>query len=305
MTVQLRLLFGLALATYYAAAQQMEDLRALRLKLSAGDLPSAESILEIHRGAKGEDAEYLMGLAWLARGAALTADWTAASTHAQRAFDLASGQLHSKADYDSRREAVYALGTALEVKAQVLVAAHQEKQALRSLEDALKAHAEAPFSLRARLWKRWNEIALVGKAAPAIQPEETLGAPFPGVEAWRGRPVVLFFWAEWCGDCKAQAAALQHVVDRYTPRGVHFAAPTRFYTPDHKAERQRVLEVWQKVYGAPSSVPVPFSDAGLLRYGASATPTFVLIDAKGVVRLYSPTRFTEERLAREIDKLLR
>lgn len=304
MTVYLRLAL-LAATAAIASAQPMEDLRALRLKLSAGDLPSAESVLEAHRAAKGEDGEYLMGLAWLARGAVMTTDWPAASAHAQRAFDLAKARLHTSADYTTHREAAYALGTALEVKAQILAAAHQQKPALQLLEDALKTHADAPFNFRARLWKRWNELALVGKPAPPIQPEETLSAPFPGLENWHGKPVVLFLWAEWCGDCNAQSAALHRIVDRYGPRGIHFAAVTRFYTPDHKAEKQRIQEVWQKVYGAPSGVSVPISDPAMLRYGVSATPTFVILDAKGIVRLFAPSRFTEERLAREIDRLLR
>src|SRR4249920_952071 len=57
----------------------MLDLRFIRMKISAGDLPSAESILEVHRAEKGEDAEYLLGMAWLARGAALLGDWPSAS----------------------------------------------------------------------------------------------------------------------------------------------------------------------------------------------------------------------------------
>ena len=60
-----------------------DDVRMIRFKISAGDLPSAESILEVHRAEKGEDAEYLLGLAWVARGAALTGDWKAASRHAR------------------------------------------------------------------------------------------------------------------------------------------------------------------------------------------------------------------------------
>ena len=43
------------------------DVRMIRLKISAGDLPSAESILEYHRAEHGEDGDYTMGVAWVAQ----------------------------------------------------------------------------------------------------------------------------------------------------------------------------------------------------------------------------------------------
>src|SRR6202011_3103638 len=103
------------------AAQPGDDLRALRLKLSAGDLPSAESVLEIHHAEKGEDGEYVLGLAWLARGAALVSDWKAASSYAKQAREIALPKLRTPADYDVNREAAYALGTAIEIDAEVLL----------------------------------------------------------------------------------------------------------------------------------------------------------------------------------------
>ena len=42
----------------------------------------------------------------------------------------------------------------------------------------------------------------------------------------------------------------------------------------------------------------------MVRYGVSATPTFVLIDRNGIVRLYAPTRLSEGELARRIDEVL-
>src|SRR5262249_31349378 len=105
-----------------AAPAPPDDVRMIRYKISAGDLPSAESILQTHREEKGEDGDYLMGLAWVARGSVLTGDWKAASRHASEARRMAQSQLSTPADYDSHREAVYALGTAIEVEAQALVA---------------------------------------------------------------------------------------------------------------------------------------------------------------------------------------
>jgi thiol-disulfide isomerase/thioredoxin len=283
------------------------DVRMIRLKISAGDLPSAESILEIHRAEKGEDGDYLLGLAWLARGAALTGDWKAASSHAQAARELAESKLKTAADYDSNREAVYALGTSIEVQAQALVAVGRTSEALRFLSESSRAQEKAPFNLRARIWKRRNQIELVGQKAPAVRAEEHLGRRAPSLEALKGTPVVLFFWWEACGDCKMQATALRRTVEKYTPRGVAFIAPTRFYAPpgDRAEERAKIGKAWKEIYALPDSVAVPIGDEAMLRYGVSATPTFAFVDRNGVVTRYSPTRMTEERLSVAIEDLLR
>jgi len=46
-------------------------------------------------------------------------------------------------------------------------------------------------------------------------------------------------------------------------------------------------------------VTAPIDTDADIAYGASATPTFVLIDRKGLVRLYTPTRLSEEELVAE------
>ncbi len=42
----------------------------------------------------------------------------------------------------------------------------------------------------------------------------------------------------------------------------------------------------------------------MVRYGVSATPTFVLVDRKGVVHFYTPTRLSEAELSRRIEAVL-
>ena len=282
-----------------------DDVRMIRYKISAGDLPSAESILEYHEAEKGEDGDYLVGLAWVTRGAALTGDWKVASGDAARARALAESKLRSPADYDANREAVYLLGTAIEVEAQALVASGKKAEAIRYLEESSRREAQAPYNLRARIWKRRNLIELEGKPAPPVRAEDHVGADAPSLESLRGRSVVLFLWWEACGDCKMQAPALRRTVEKYLPKGVVFLAPTRFYTADHFEEKQKIEKAWKEIYALPGSVSAPISDEAMLRYGVSATPTFVFIDRKGIVKRYSPTRMTEARLAAAIDEISR
>ena len=163
----------------------------------------------------------------------------------------------------------------------------------------------APYNIRARVWKRRNQIELVGQPAPGFRSEDHVGADFAGLEAARGKPVVLFFWWEACGDCKAQAAALRRTVEKYAGRDVVFVAPTRFYEDDRAAEKAKIEKAWKEIYGLPETVAAPISDEAMLRYGVSATPTFVFVDRKGIVRQYLPYRMTEERLSAAIEALRR
>jgi thiol-disulfide isomerase/thioredoxin len=293
-----------------ATSSPPDDVRMIRYKISAGDLPSAESILEYHEAEKGQDGDYLLGLAWVARGAALTGDWKAASEHAAAGRTLALTKLKSAADYEANREAVYLLGAAIEVQAQALAVSGTKAEAIRFLDESSRdlEKAQAPYNIRARVWKRRNLIELEGQPAPPVAAEDHVGADAPSLESLRGKPVVLFFWWEACGDCKMQSAPLRRTVEKYLPKGVVFVAPTRYYGTEHmdKAEEKAKIEkAWKEIYQLPDAVSAPISDAAMLRYGVSATPTFVFVDRKGVVRKYSPTRMTEARLAEEIEKILR
>ena len=50
--------------------------------------------------------------------------------------------------------------------------------------------------------------------------------------------------------------------------------------------------------------PVVIDNDGMIRYGASATPSFALVDRRGIVRHYTATRLSEAELSRRIEELL-
>ncbi len=69
-------------------------------------------------------------------------------------------------------------------------------------------------------------------------------------------------------------------------------------------EKAHVEKVWKETYPGLESVPVVLDTEAMIRYGVSATPTFALIDRKGIVRFYSPTRMAESELSRRIEAVL-
>lgn len=277
----------------------------IRSKLSAADLLSAESILEVHEQKNGRDGPWVEGLGWLARGAWMLGDRDKAKRYADAANRECETRVAGGADLDKESGLAGALGASIEVEAQIRQRADGVQPATRYLDEQL-ARWPKPVSLRSRLNKRRNLMTLVGARAPELAVEDHSGpAPQP-LASLRGKPVVLFLWAEWCGDCKVQAAALARVKAKYAERGLEVVALTRYYGDEPRAaEKARVDSMWTAVYPAVGEIPRVFSTASMERYGGSATPTFVFVDREGVVRDYTPTRLTEEELDRRVAAIAR
>jgi cytochrome c biogenesis protein CcmG, thiol:disulfide interchange protein DsbE len=62
----------------------------------------------------------------------------------------------------------------------------------------------------------------VGSEAPAFTLNKLEGPGRVSLAAYRGKPVVLNFWASWCDPCKSEAAVLERDWSSYRTRGVVF-----------------------------------------------------------------------------------
>jgi thiol-disulfide isomerase/thioredoxin len=268
----------------------------VRFKLSAGDLSSAEALVEDYHRANGDNSEYAAAVSWLARGALTLGQTDTAARYLAETKTLVDGLLKTKhPEDDDFLEA--AIGASIEVEARIMAARGNRDRAVAFLE------SELPH------WKTWWIAARIHKNLDLLTLE---GQPAPELDAsYRGSPVLLFLWAHWCGDCKAQGPVIARLKQKYEPRGLRVIAPTRRYGeapkiehPTAAEEDEEIERVWKTSYAALDGAPHPAAETMMLRYGVSSTPTLVLIDRLGIVRMYRPTRMTEAELQQRIEALL-
>ncbi len=268
----------------------------IRMKISAGDLASADAIADQFCLTNGPNAECANAIAWLARGALVMGDRDQARVYLARAKKM-TGELVSKIRAEDDYDLAIALGTEIEVEAKLLADRGATDKAVALLQSELN-HWKS-WDIQARIQKDLNMLTLEGKAAPVVEPGTS------------GKPVLLFLWGHWCSDCTGQEPVIARIRQRYAPKGLLVVAPTRRRgdvngkdaTP---AEEDTEIErVWKESYAGLAGVSHPVDQAAMLVYGVSSTPTLVLIDRQGIVRLYCPFRLSETALARRIDDLLR
>ncbi len=130
------------------------------------------------------------------------------------------------------------------------------------------------------------------------------------LSALRGKPVLLFFWAHWCPDCKQEEHLLAQIRQEYAPRGLVIIAPTQRYGYVARGEEagpaeelKYIDEVRKKFYADLLSVPAPVSEENFKNYGASTTPTLVILDRRGIVRVYHPGVMTLDELRAALNRI--
>jgi thiol-disulfide isomerase/thioredoxin len=300
----LRTLIPAALLAATAMAGVVTDVETA---MSRGNFPLAEAIVQSYRTQRGVTPEFLEALSWLARGDLITRQFDKADANARETEKLAVQSLATR-PLDAEPHLPLALGAAIEVEAQVLTANGDRMGALALLRKDLAAYRDT--SIRTRLQKNINLLTLEGRLAPALEETEYLGAKPTSLVALRGKPVLLFFWAHWCPDCKKEEPILAAIASEYAAKGLVMIAPTQRYgyvaNGDEAGpadELKYIEQIRHKYYADLLSVPAPVSEANFRNYGASTTPTLVLIDRRGIVRLYHPGAMTMDELRAALNKV--
>jgi thiol-disulfide isomerase/thioredoxin len=293
-----------------AQADLIGDVRA---QLAQNSFSAAESELRTYKAQHGVTPEYLEALSWMARGAASTKQWDQAAAYASETRRLSEQQLTTtKRKLDAEPHLPIALGAAYEVLAQALAEKdmaekRQPTQAVSLLRSALTRYGNT--SIRARLQKNLNLLALVGQPAPPLQVSQYLGPKPPTLASLKGSPVLLFFWAHWCGDCKAEVPVIARLRHEFASQGLVVIGPTQLYgyaaqgadaAPDQ--ERAYIESVRARYYASLQDMPVPLSKQNFNAYGASTTPTLVVLNRAGQVAMYHPGALSYDDLRSAVQK---
>ena len=124
--------------------------------------------------------------------------------------------------------------------------------------------------------------------APAFRLSRLGGGPPLALAAFRGKAVVVNFWASDCIPCKEEMPRLQQAAERWAGKG---AAVIGIDTIDSHG----AAKAFARKHGV--TYPIGYDDVGELasRYGVAYTPTTFFIDRRGriVKRVLGPVATSE------------
>lgn len=160
-------------------------------------------------------------------------------------------------------------------------------------EDALKALADGEAAVtnanaKRSLTSKKNQLSVVGTTAPEIGVENSLGNWKGGLEKYRGKVVLLDFFAHWCGPCKASFGDLRKTYADLAGQGLEIVHATRFYGTYEQEKGLSKEAEFDRMKGFVKqheiAWPVVFVDAKAFEsYGVSGIPHMILIDPDGKV----------------------
>jgi thiol-disulfide isomerase/thioredoxin len=118
------------------------------------------------------------------------------------------------------------------------------------------------------------------------------------LEDLKGKPVVLDFWATWCGPCMMQTPILDRVAKRYADKGLEVVG-INVFDDDHDAARN-YARVKKLAY------PIVLDDKGVVQreYGVNNLPSLVLVDREGRIVRVSRGLVDEATLDRMVRDIL-
>ncbi|MFT5679125.1 MAG: cytochrome c biogenesis protein CcmG/thiol:disulfide interchange protein DsbE [Myxococcota bacterium] len=141
-----------------------------------------------------------------------------------------------------------------------------------------------------------EETSLVGRAAPEVDLKTLGGEAFVLSEA-KNTPVVLAFWASWCGPCRNEMPAL---IELQKAR-----SDVRIVMVNVDRDRRDAQRFLSQVGITPEDAEIALDSEALAlgAYGVMSMPTTFLVDGSGVVKFHKVGYSTEKGLTELIEAI--
>jgi thiol-disulfide isomerase/thioredoxin len=119
---------------------------------------------------------------------------------------------------------------------------------------------------------------LAGEVDGTMQPLMGLDGQVISLEALRGRPVWINFFATWCPPCQEETPVLRDAYEAYHDAGLEMiAVSVQETSPEDVA-------AWAKTYSLPYTIGFDATGSVFQTYRGYGLPTYVFVDADGIVR---------------------
>ena len=140
------------------------------------------------------------------------------------------------------------------------------------------------------------EIADTGQKAPDM-PMLGIEGGVVRLDSFKGKVVVLNFWATWCPPCRKEMPLLESTYKRYQENGLVILGI------NYNEDRERVLKFTQEM-GVTFPVILDKELKLTRRYGVLSLPATFFIDKKGIIRGQHKGEIVEEIIATKVEPLL-
>ena len=140
--------------------------------------------------------------------------------------------------------------------------------------------------------------AVESKAMPDVAVQDAKGATVR-LGSYKGRVVLVDFWASWCPPCKTSFPALDALWREYEPRGLVVLAV-------NVDERRRDADAFLRAQSSTMTVLFDPKGGAPLAFGVKGMPSSFVVDRAGLIRFthMGYTSNVAEQYRAEITRLL-
>jgi thiol-disulfide isomerase/thioredoxin len=161
--------------------------------------------------------------------------------------------------------------------------------------EQMTAEASAQDAAAAKLAQLVNKPLTI--AGPSVN-----GKPFTTAD-WKGKVILVDFWATWCGPCRAELPRVEKIYADYHAKGLEVLGVSNDQTLDDLTAflaKDKAMP-WPQLFD-PTAAAAEKWNPITMGFGIDGIPTMFLIDRKGVCRSVTAREDMEQLIPKLLDE---